>query len=193
MRRLAHAVEGALPAGPILSAVLSGFGPIWPGRITLAGINLGDVWRHSAIRADDPSDGLVPFHKLSQWLTYSLVEPLEEAGIEVVGLNQLTGLPEYRNGGLLMDTGVLAPKHDAVERKAHPVDSEIVVEWRALTVALLDPLAELIRARLGRDQARLPLAKILQGGTWSAGRRIAGERRPGGAPPIAVVSDGTVF
>ncbi len=182
-----------LSAGAVLESVLLGFGSIWPGRIALNGVNLGDVWRHPAAVSDGPTDRLVPFHKLSQWLTYSLVEPLEEAGIEVVGLNQLTGLPEYRNGGLLIDTGVLAPKHDAVQGEAHPVDSEIVVEWRALTVALLDPLAERVRARLGRDQARLPLAKILQGGTWSAGRRIAGERRPGGAPPITVVSDGTVF
>ena len=182
-----------LSAEAVLESVLLGFGSIWPGRIALNGVNLGDVWRHPAAVCDGPTDRLVPFHKLSQWMAYSLVEPLEEAGIQVVGLNQLTGLAEYRNGGLLIDTGVLAPKHDAVLGEAHPVDSEIVVEWRALTVALLDALAERIRARLGRDQARLPLARILQGGTWSAGRRIAGERRPGGAPPITVVSDGTVF
>ena len=28
--------------------------------------------------ADDATDGIVPFHKLSQWLTYSLIEPLED-------------------------------------------------------------------------------------------------------------------
>ena len=38
---------------------------------------MGDVWPHPAI-------GLVPFHKLSQWLSYSLVEPIEGAGLEVV-------------------------------------------------------------------------------------------------------------
>jgi hypothetical protein len=105
----------------------------------------------------------------------------------------LTGLPEYRNGGLLIDSGVLEPKHDAVLGERHRVDSEVVVEWRALTVALLDRLAERVRARLGLDRNRLPLAKVLEGGTWSAGRRIAREKRPGGPPPIEVESDGTVF
>ena len=76
---------------------------------------------------------------------------------------------------------------------AHRVGSEIVVEWRALTVALLDRMAPLVRAALGVDATALPLAKVLEGGTWSAGRRIAAELRPGGAPPIRVISDGTVF
>jgi hypothetical protein len=43
------------------------------------------------------------------------------------------------------------------------------------------------------DQHQLPLAAVLEGGTWWAGRKIAAERRSGGAPPIRVVSDGTVF
>jgi hypothetical protein len=189
----AGAENGRLPASEVLKAVLQGFGPIWPGRISLGGANLGDVWRHPAAASNDLTDRLVPFHKLSQWLSYSLVEPLEEAGIEVTDLDALTGLPEYRNGGLLIDSGVLEPKHDAVLGERHRVDSEVVVEWRALTVALLDRLAERVRARLGLDRNRLPLAKVLEGGTWSAGRRIAREKRPGGPPPIEVESDGTVF
>jgi Protein of unknown function (DUF1688) len=68
-----------------------------------------------------------------------------------------------------------------------------VVEWRALTVALLDRLAALIRKRLGRDAASLPLARILQGGTWGAGRMLAAKLRADGGPPIAIISDGTVF
>jgi folate-dependent phosphoribosylglycinamide formyltransferase PurN len=51
-------------------------------------------------------------------------------------------------------------------------------------------LAALIAAR---DAGTLPLVKVLEGGTWAAGRRIARERRPDGAPPLAIVSDGTVF
>ncbi len=189
----AQSPNGMLPASAILEVVLRGFGPIWPGRIILDGINLGDVWRHPAVTADDLTDSLVPFHKLSQWLTYSLVEPLEEAFIKVVGLDALTGLPEYRNGGLLVDFGVLRPKHDGVLSRLHSVDSEPVVEWRALTVALLDRLAGRVRARLGLDESALPLAKVLEGGTWAAGRRIARERRGDGSSPIRVVSDGTVF
>lgn len=186
-----YLADSARIAAPkILDAVLRGFGSIWPGRIELGGINLGDVWRHPAIGGADLTAGLVPFHKLSQWLTYSLVEPLEDAGVGVTDIDQLTGLPEYRNGGLFLDGGVLVPKHEDVLTGRHAVDSEVVVEWRALTVVLLDRIASLIGRELGRD---LPLAKVLEGGTWSAGRRLAAERRPGGVPPITVDSDGTVF
>ena len=75
----------------------------------------------------------------------------------------------------------------------HPVSSTVVVEWRALTVALLDRVADLMRQRLDRDVTSLPLAKILEGGTWAAGRAIAFDRRPDGSPPLLVISDGTVF
>ena len=117
----ARAVDGRLPAKAIFAAVLAGLAPIWPGRVELGGENLGDVWHHGAIRRDDPSDGLVPFHKLSQWLSYSLVEPLEDAGLRVTDLDTLTGLPEYRNGGLLVDLGVLACKRPADMQRAHDV------------------------------------------------------------------------
>lgn len=188
-----RADDGTVAAGDMLITVLEAFSSIWPGRIQLGGENLGDVWRHPAIRRDDASDGLVPLHKLSQWLTYSLVEPLESAGIGVSGLNELTGLAEYRNGGLFVDLGVLELKDSAEMRKVHDAGSELVVEWRALTVALLDRLAPLVRRRLDLDDEALPLARILEGGTWSAGRRIAANKRSDGGPPIRVSSDGTVF
>ena len=74
-----------------------------------------------------------------------------------------------------------------------PVDSEVVVEWRTLTVALLDALLPLVRARLGVTAGNFPLGSLLEGGTWTAGRKLAAEKRPGGRPPLTVVSDGTVF
>jgi hypothetical protein len=135
----------------------------------------------------------MPFHKLSQWLTYSLIEPMERAGISVTGVDGLTGLAEYRNGGLFIDTGVLSLRDGAESGRAHDVGSTLVVEWRALTVALLDRLAILVRQKLDKDAAALPLAKILQGGTWAAGRALAFARRADGSAPIKVVSDGTVF
>lgn len=189
----AKAIDGRLPAPEILAAVLAGFSSIWPGRIEIGGQNLGDAWRHPAISADPITDGIVPFHKLSQWLSYSLVEPLEDAGLTITDLDALTGLPEYRNGGLFLDLGVLRPKHDGVLARSHTVDSEIVVEWRALTVCLLDRLAQAIRADLNLTAEQLPLAKVLEGGSWAAGRRVAAERRPDGSPPIRIDSDGTVF
>jgi len=187
------AVQGAVPAAAILAAVLGGLGSIWPGRYRLGGVDLGDVWRHSAARADDASDGYVPFHKLSQWLSYSLIEPLEEAGLRVTGVDALTGLAEYRNGGFVVDIGLIEPRDPGLAKRALKVDEEPVVEWRALTVALLDCIAERVRATLAMGAEALPLAKVLEGGTWAAGRRIAASLRPGGAPPLLIESDGTVF
>lgn len=189
----AQANEGTIAAPAILSAVLTQLGPIWPSRIELAGIPLGDCWRHPAITADDATAGLVPLHKLSQWLSYSLIEPLQRAGFDVTDIDGLTGLAEYRNGGLFVDHQVLRLRDAADSGRAHAVDSLLVVEWRALTVALLDRLAGLVRAKLGRTPETLPLASILEGGTWAAGRTIAFSRRPDGSPPIKVISDGTVF
>jgi hypothetical protein len=190
LRERAHG--SAVEAADVLGAVLIGLGPIWPGRLTLGGVNLGDVWRHGAAGGAGPSAGLVPLHKLSQWLTYSLIEPLTEAGLRVDRLDRLTGLAEYRNGGLFLDLSVLTPLHEAVLSESHRPDDEVVVEWRALTIALLDRLAPLVRERLGRAASELPLASLLEGGTWAAGRRLADQRR-GGAPPIRVESDGTVM
>ncbi|WP_300298101.1 URC4/urg3 family protein [Ferrovibrio sp.] len=190
----AHAVkDGKLPATAILAAVLDGLGPIWPSRMTIDGTNLGDVWRHRGLMSGDLTSGLVPFHKLSQWLTYSLVEIFEDAGITVTGLDDLTGLPEYRNGGLFIDLGVLSVRHEALLKFPIPVEDEAVVEWRGLTVALLDRIADPVRQRLGKTAAEMPLARILEGGTWAAGRKIAKGKRPDGGPPLTIASDGTVF
>lgn len=180
------APAGRLPAQAVLTALLAALGPIWPGRESVAGKPLGDVWRHSRF-------GLVPFHKLSQWLSYSLLEPLEAAGVSITGLDELTGLPEYRNGGLFLDSGVLALSDPAAASRQHEVASDLVIEWRALTVALLDLLAVEMRSKLRLSAAELPLARVLEGGSWSAGRALARERRPGGGPPLQIRSDGTVF
>jgi Protein of unknown function (DUF1688) len=188
----ARASRGRLHAPVILETVLEALEDIWPPRLELDGANLGDTWRHPAARCRGPSAGLVPLHKLSQWLTYSLVEPLEDAGISVSGLEELTGLAEYRNGGLFVDLGVLVPRAAEVTEASHPADAEVVVEWRALTVALLDRLVPLVATRLGLAETELPLIKVLEGGTWAAGRELADERRAG-APPIHVASDGTLF
>jgi len=189
---LQQSSNGQLAAETVLSVVLEGLGDIWPGRLEIAGVNLGDVWSHSALSSKGSGTGLVPFHKLSQWLTYSLLEPLQELGLEITGLNALTGLPEYRNGGLCLDLGLLQVKHPDILQQCHPIGSEVIVEWRALTVILLDRIATAVCEELGMSPDELPLVKVLQGGTWSAGRRIAAQLR-GGVSPIQIKSDGTVF
>lgn len=179
-----------IKAENILNLVLTKFGTIWPGRIVMNDVNLGDCWRHEGLGPGPES--FIPFHKLSQWLSYSLLEPLEHAGYEVIGLDQLTGLAEYRNGGLMIDCGLITPKDGEALEKPWPPDSKLVIEWRALTIALLDMLAPLIRKTLNKTEEEFPLVKILEGGTWWAGRKLAQATR-GGRPPIEIVSDGTVF
>jgi len=186
---LGKSENGQLAAATVFSAVLEGFSEIWPGRLEVAGVNLGDVWRHPSVS----DDGLVPFHKLSQWLTYSLLEPLQELGLVITGLDALTGLPEYRNGGLCIDLELINVKDLEVWRSPHSVASEVIVEWRALTVILLDYIAATVREKLNMTAEEMPLVKILQGGTWTAGRKIAAELRTGGTSPIQIDSDGTVF
>jgi hypothetical protein len=181
-----------ITAHDILSRLLVSLSGIWLADNMIGEYPLGDCWRHPAVPGPGLTDGWMPFHKLSQWLTYSLLEPFEWAGVRVVGLDALTALPEYRNGGLLLDSGVLRMRDPGWLRNAWTVDDELVVEWRALTVALLDELAPLVRAGLGADAVRMPLACVLEGGTWAAGRALA-QRLRGGLPPLVIVSDGTVF
>ena len=150
--------------------ILDFFSPIFPKK---------DVWVHSTTQVT------VPFHKLLQWLTYSYVELLEIGQKITVSNKELqTGLPEYRNGGLFVDFRVLKPKKPL---DINAVSSDLVIEWRACTVILLDILRE-------RYFPNLPLSCLLEGGTWAAGRAIAKHHRPhSGESPIQVQLDGTVF
>ena len=188
-----RATQGRISAALILELLLDGLGPIWANRPTLQGVALGDCWRHPALRGTTPEEDFVPLHKLSQWLAYSLIEPLQAAGIQVTDVAELTGLAEYRNGGLFVDLGVIRARDPAALSRTHGVADPLVVGWRALTVALLDEIAPLVAARLNLSVEEFPLARVLEGGTWAAGRLIARQSRPDGAPPIQIMSDGTVF
>ena len=185
--------QGRVQAGDVLRLLLDAFSGIWPSGQVFAGVPVGDVWPHPLAGGDGPSAGWVPFHKLSQWLAYSLLEPFQWAGVPVGGLDALTGLPEYRNGGLLLDAGVIVPRDPTFATRTYAPADRWVIEWRALTVTLLDEIAPRVRERLGRGAEEMPLACVLEGGTWAAGRQIAAERRTGGAPPVTIASDGTVF
>ncbi|HZD29359.1 MAG TPA: DUF1688 family protein [Xanthobacteraceae bacterium] len=189
----ATAGERRVSAARLLTTLLDGLSSIWPSALMAEGRPIGDAGRHPAVCTGDGTDGIVPFHKLSQWLAYSLFAPLEAAALAIERPGELTALAEYRNGGLLIDLGAIRPRAAIDPLLRHDVASELIVEWRALTVALMDPLVDLVRARLGLD-ASFAMPQLLQGGTWSAGRKIARALRPpDGAPPIAVAADGTVF
>ena len=133
----------------------------------------------------DATSHLMPLHKLSQWLSYSLIEPLQRAGIDVTDIDGLTGLAEYRNGGLFVDGGVLTFRDEADASREHDVASPLVVEWRALTVALLDRVADGVRHRLGLDAVsaaagknsrRRHLGRGPAAGARSPRRRVASDQ-----------------
>lgn len=196
----AQATGGSVSIERVWEVVVEGFGGVWPAsRTRLHGQSLGDVWPCRLL------DGaLVPFHKLSQWLAYSLLEPLEAvAGLHITGKDRMTGLAEYRNGGLFVDAGVLQlkdefrqdgqPSGPGSSSISFPAHHEVIVQWRALTVVLLDRVAGLVQRRLGLSPQQLPLPKVLEAGTWKAGRELAKAMRPDAAPPINILSDGTLF
>lgn len=102
----------------------------------------------------------------------------------------MTGLPEYRNGGLFIDTGVLTLKPDDEKRglarfkkegelsgkgsmEVVPMftpDDDVIVEWRAVTVGFLDLLLEEVNSVLGlQGLDKLSLPQMLEAGSWKVG------------------------
>jgi hypothetical protein len=144
-------------AHDILSQLLTSMQDIWPASNHIGQVPLGDCWRHSAVRGPGLTDGWVPFHKLSQWMAYSLLEPFEWCGVKVHDVDLLTALPEYRNGGLLLDTGLLRLRDEKAAGETWQLGDEIIVEWRALTVALMDEVAAAVRLKMHTDEHHLTL------------------------------------
>jgi len=185
-------VERTISLKSIFDAVVNSLSAIWPTNAPK--IKKGDVWQYQGLlKPGETGSDLVPFHKIPQWLCYSLCEPIESLGIKVTHPDSLTALAEYRNGGLFVDMGVISLTDSAHARVEYDVGAELVVEWRALTIQLVDELAPLVRKKLGKTAEEMPIVKILQGGTWQAGRQIAAKLRPGGTPPITVRLNGITF
>ncbi|KAH6856635.1 hypothetical protein B0I37DRAFT_79833 [Chaetomium sp. MPI-CAGE-AT-0009] len=185
--------------------------PAWPkNRTTIAGTPIGDAWplsilqRGADIKSPDAAvEGIQPFHKLTQWLTYSLMVPFQRVlGMQWSNADSLTALPEYRNGGLFVDLGVLSLKKETLGRGLEASGGDLplfdagddaIVEWRAMTLVLIDKLYSKIQSRIG-DGVHLTMAQLLEAGTWKSGREIAAQRRPQTkSSPILIKSDGTVF
>ncbi|KAJ5775523.1 uncharacterized protein N7511_000534 [Penicillium nucicola] len=209
-----------VPLTTLWSVLMDGFAPIWPpSRTQIDGVPIGDAWKCSDLPTSPPAqqwESIVPFHKLTQWLCYSIMVPMSKLmHIHFAGSDLLTGLPEYRNGGLLIDLGLLSLKPEDMQRgidaykenariKGQPnvevaplfsADDDVIVEWRAVTVGFLDELLEEVNSQLGlRGEEQLSLAQMLEAGTWKGGREIAEVSRPNTKePPIMIRSDGTVF
>ncbi|VEU19374.1 DEKNAAC100443 [Brettanomyces naardenensis] len=196
--------------------------PIWPteGRIKVSGETIGDVWflqnridySKKKFGKDDVPEWskVVTFHKLVQWLTYSLFLPLIKYGhFEILNANYMTGLPEYRNGGLFVDLGLLTLKPDQLARglefskkvgfnpeiPTFTPEDDVIVEWRSCIICLLDRLLPLVNGKMGISGTKyeMSLPQLIEAGSWSSGRAIAKKLRSNGGPPIELFADGTVF
>lgn len=180
-----------IPLPTLWDTLMNGLVKIWPAtRTQIDGVPLGDAWPCYSMpsHSTQPWENIVPFHKLTQWLTYSLMVPMQKlANIRFVGVELMTGLPEYRNGGLLVDTGLLTLKPDDAKRgleqyqmnatrQGQPnvevvplftADDDVIVEWRAVTVGFLDELLAEVNTllKLNGDD-KLSLAQMLEAGTW---------------------------
>lgn len=188
--------------------------PIWPSdRTHIDGHPVGDAWPLACLaKSSDPNTStktaaIQPFHKLTQWLAYSLMVPFTRL-LDITWLNadQGTGLAEYRNGGLFVDMGVLTLKEDSLakglQRSSSGSDGlpcfgasdDEIVEWRAMTVALLDKLHAIIKTSPQFNGVQLTLPQVLEAGSWKAGRELAAEKRPlTKSSPIIILGDGTLF
>ncbi|TWU70550.1 hypothetical protein ED733_000975 [Metarhizium rileyi] len=209
-----------VPLPVLWNVLLNGLAPIWPpSRTALNGVSLGDAWPCQAMLNPGaaPWESILPFHKLTQWLTYSLMQPMQSLlNMHFAGTELLTGLPEYRNGGLFVDLGVLNLKKDDFDRglqnyadycrrtghngvEVAPMfepSDDVVVEWRGATIGLLDLLCVEVNKYLKKELAgnEMTLPQLLEAGSWKGGREIAEINRPNTKePPILIDSDGTVF
>ncbi|KAL2122261.1 hypothetical protein VTJ04DRAFT_2716 [Mycothermus thermophilus] len=229
-----------VPLPVLWNVLMNGLAPIWPpSRTAINGVSLGDAWPCSSMPqpAQSPSsptfspfpnttgqangvapwESILPFHKLTQWLTYSLLQPMQSImKIQFAGTELLTGLPEYRNGGLFVDMGVLTLKPADMERglqhyneycqrtgtkgvEVAPMfepSDDVIVEWRGVTVGFLDMLTVEVNKALKNELGghELSLAQVLEAGSWKGGREIAEVSRPNTKEaPILIDSDGTVF
>lgn len=165
--------------------IVDGLGSIWSYNSN----GMGDVWMCSLIKDQ------VPFHKLSQWLCYSLIQTMQKIlPVSIRGMEFLTGLAEYRNGGLFIDMNVIKIKNkNLLNQQPLPVDHEAIIEWRALTIILIDKLWNNLRKRLGKNKEEFTLAMLLEAGTWKAGREVASATRVDGTPPLNIISNGNLF
>ncbi|KAH8150996.1 uncharacterized protein LAJ45_04697 [Morchella importuna] len=210
-------VTPVIPIPTLWNVLMEGLAPIWPqSRTQFDGVSLGDAWPCSSMPPAPGWERIVPFHKLTQWLTYSLMVPMSKLmGVMWAGEHLLTGLPEYRNGGLLIDTGLLTLKQPQMERgiqayhanakkagqpnvEVVPLfgpEDDVIIEWRACTLGFLDMLLGEVNNLLDlRNGDQLTLAQMLEAGTWKGGRELAEVSRPNTKePPIMILSDGTVF
>lgn len=175
--------QAALGAEQVLQELLHLLDPVLCGPTRAMGVTLGDVWPHRFAGGDDPiTRGLLPLHARGLWLCASLQEPLQRAGVELVGMEALCMPTGLEAAALLLDCGVLVPRHARAPERAWKPGDECVVEARALAVTLQDELVAAVQAQRG------PLAwhAVQQGILAAAGAGAA-------APWLRVEGDGILL
>ena len=153
---------GQIPAQLLVDRLAPLIDPITASTVRIGGSLAGDVWRHPLAWAEDRSRELVPFHSLLLALVLDLVEPLEEASAPLADLDQLPVPADRVLAAQMLRLGLVRSRHPAVARLRHPPGSDIVVELRALSVALCERLADRLRAELGRTAHDLPVVQIVE-------------------------------
>ena len=134
-----------------------------------------------------PLDVYVPFHKILQWLSYSLIDLFKKFNISIRSDNYLTALPEYRNGGFLIDSNIINFKNNNLKNIFHEINSDIIIELRASTIVLIDIIKDKINIK---KKNNLNISQVLEGGTWRYGRYLANKNN---ISPIKIKSNGIIF
>jgi len=185
--------DSAVQMHAVLDKIQDGLGPIWPDANKIGDVALGDTEVHPALASGDETSMFLPLHAVSQFLAFSLIEPLAWAGYGCDGFDRLAGIADRTQCAFMLDGGLISISDEALF--AEPVLSEhvAVAELRGLTVALLDTLVREIRNRLEVGQEELPLVCLMEAGTKGAGLEIALEKRGNFAFPLRILSDSTVF
>lgn len=176
---------------PLFTFLAQSLTSIWPGN-THNGRAIGDAWHHSALKSDSVLQGIVPIHRITQWLHYAIAPALSESGLHSFPTTDLSGLPGYRNTGLLIDSGIIQPRSQDLLSREHLLGDEPIVELRCLTIGVMGRALESIHQQLSLDHDTFPMAK-LNGLFWHAGRAKASGLRPGGSPPFSVRDQGVPF
>lgn len=187
---VAHTAD--VDAHDILSQLLTTLSGLWPGGGEIGGTLLGDCWRHRLAQGDGLSEGWVPLHATLQALARSFLEPFLRAGVQVRGIGGLTATADRHVCQWVLDTGALRLRDPQAAGARWTCADEIVVEWRALSLALLEEIASRVRELLTRDEQGLPMGCILEGVAYAAGTD-RGLPAPPAQAALQVTADPALF
>jgi hypothetical protein len=144
----------SLPAGDAWQHAWAGaaVGRAEPGEAP-AGSPVSEHHTQTVPLQDPATSGWVPLHAMAQTLVAALALPVAKAGGQLQGLHRLTASADHATSALLLQAGVLLPRHPGLLQETWKVSDEAVVECRAATVALLCELAEHVQRELDARHA----------------------------------------